>query len=134
MLARYSALGETIVPPLMTRSALSGVVMVMSSSQHRPAAIDRQVHAGDLARDVAGEKQAGVGDVLVDGDALERVIGGVPLRRLFFRDAELLSHVAADLFAEARTIDHAGCHAIDVDVVLADFERKTLGDATQPPF
>src|SRR5579863_4399486 len=134
MLARYSASGETIVPPLMTRSTLSGVVMVMSSSQHRPAAVDGQVHAGDLARHIAGEKQAGVGDVLVDGDALQRIVGGVTLRGFFFRDAELLRHVAAHFFAEARAVDHAGRNAIDVDIVLADLERKALGDAAQPPF
>ena len=36
-----------------------------SSSQHGPAAVDRQVDAGDLARHVAGQEQAGVGDVAV---------------------------------------------------------------------
>src|SRR5512135_2963075 len=108
MLARYSASGDTTMPPLMTRSTFSGVVIVMASSQHRPAAIDRQVDAGDLARHVAGKKQTGVGDILVDGDALERIVGGVALRRFFLRDAELLRHVAADFFAEAWTIDHAG--------------------------
>src|SRR5271154_545674 len=70
MLARYSASGETRIPPLMTRSAFSLTVMVRSSSQHRPAAVDRQIDAGDLARDVAGEEETGVGDVLIDRDAL----------------------------------------------------------------
>src|ERR1700685_4008454 len=138
MLARTSASGETRMPPLMTRSAWSGLlstfVMGCLSSQHRPAAIDRQVNTGDLARDVAGEKQTGVGDVVIDRDALQRIIGGVPLRGFFFRYAELLRHVAADFFPEAGPVDHAGGDAVDVDVVLADFERKTLGDAAQPPF
>ena len=35
------------------------------SSQHGPAAVDRQVDAGDLARHVAREEQAGIGDVAV---------------------------------------------------------------------
>src|SRR5579863_4491923 len=106
MLARTFASGETRMPPWMTRSTLSCVVMVPLSSQHRPAAIDRQVDASDLARYVACEKQAGVGDVLVNRDALQRIIRGVTLRGLFFGYAELLRHVAADLFAEARAIDH----------------------------
>ena len=128
-----SASGETIVPPLMTRSTFSDIVMHLPS-QHRPAAVDRQVDAGDLARYVAGEKKTGIGDVVIDGDALERVVGGVALGGLLLRDAELLRHVAADFFAETRAVDHAGRNAVDVDVVLADFERKTLGDAAQAPF
>src|SRR5580692_10157211 len=119
MLARTSASGETRMPPWMTRSAWSGLVsafvMGCLSSQHRPAAIDRQVDTGDLARDVAGEKQTGVGDVVVDGDALQRIIGGVPLCGFFFRDAELLRHVAADFLAEAGAVDHPGRDAVDVD-------------------
>src|SRR5580698_1240030 len=134
MLARYSASGETMMPPLMTRSTFSDVVMIRSPSQHRPAAIDRQVDAGDLARHVAGKKQTGVGDVVVDGDALQRIIGGVPLRGLFFGYAELLRHVAADFLAEAGAIDHARRDAVDVDVVLADFKREAFGDAAQAPF
>ncbi len=57
-----------------------------------PAAIDRQVDAGDLARDVAGEEQAGIGDVVVGGDAPQRVVAGVALRRL-------LSSVMLSFFA-----------------------------------
>src|SRR5271168_3995969 len=111
ILARTSVSGETRIPPLMTRSALWGLVsafvMGCLSSQHRPAAVDRQVDTGDLARDVARKKQTGVGDVVIDRDALQRIIGGVPLRGLFFCDAELLRHVAADFFAKTRTVDHA---------------------------
>src|ERR1700722_10218430 len=96
MLARTSASGETRMPPWMTRSALSGLVsafvMGCLSSQHRPAAVDRQVDTGDLARDVAGKKQTGVGDVIIDRDALQRIIGGMPLGCFFFRYAELLRH------------------------------------------
>src|SRR5580693_5116367 len=58
----------------------------------------------------------------------------MPLRRFFFRYAEPLRHVAADFFAKTRSIDHAGGDAVDVDIVLADLERETLGDAAQPPF
>ena len=102
--------------------------------RHRPAAVDRKVDAGDLAGHVAGEKQAGIGDVGVHGHALERVIGGVTLRGLLDADIEALGHVGADFFAKARSVDHAGRDAIDVDVVLADFEREALGDAAQAPF
>src|SRR5271156_966224 len=138
MLARTSASGETRMPPWMTRSAWSGLVstfvMGCLSSQHRPAAVDRQVDTRDLARDVARKKQTGVGDVVIDGDAFQRIIGGMSLRGFFFRYAELLRHVAAVFFPETGTVNHARRDAVDVDVVLADFERKTLGDATQPPF
>ena len=77
-LASITLSGETTLPYRMTRSA----VIIVGSSQHGPAAIDRKVDAGDLARCVAGEEQAGVGDVGVAGDALERVFGGVALDRL----------------------------------------------------
>ena len=65
---------------------------------------------------------------------LQRIFGGVALRGLLDRDVELLRHVGADLVAEARPVDHAGRHVIDVDVVLPDFEREALGDAAQAPF
>src|SRR5579863_3770543 len=126
MLARTSASGDTRMPPWMTRSTLSCGVIVQLSSQHRPAAVDRQVDAGDLARDVACKKQASVGDVLVNRDALQRIVRGVTLRGFFFRYAELLGHVAADLVAEARAVDHAGRDTIHVDIMLADFEREAL--------
>src|SRR3954467_9179648 len=96
------------MPPWMTRSTFSGFVIFSSCSEHGPAAIDRQVHAGDLARHVAGEKQAGVGDILVDGDALQRVVRGMAFGGLCFGDAELQSHVAAYLVAEAGPVDHSG--------------------------
>src|SRR5258707_12604318 len=53
---------------------------------------------------------------------------------LFLGNAKLLRHVATDLVAEARAIDHARSDAIDVDVELPDFERKALGDASKAPF
>src|SRR5713101_3795242 len=50
-----------------------------------------------------------------------------------FRYSELLRHVAADFVAKSWTIDHAGRHAIDIDVVLADLESKAFGDAAEAP-
>jgi hypothetical protein len=44
--------------------------------------IDGEVCSHDLPRDVARQEQAGVGDVGVKGDALEGVLGGMPLGRL----------------------------------------------------
>src|SRR5262245_46851515 len=129
-LASITDSGETILPPRMTRSA---VALMSVPSQHRPATVDRQVDAGDLARGVAGQEQAGIGDIDVARDALERVVGGVALHRLVDRDAEPRRHVGADLVAEARAVDHAGRDAVDVDVVGADLEREALGDAAQPP-
>src|SRR4051812_45571873 len=99
MLARYSASGETTMPPWMTMSTFSGDVIVASSSEHCPATVDRQVHARDLARDVAGEEQAGVGDVAVDRDAFQGVVGCVTFGRLCLGDSMLQRHVAADLVA-----------------------------------
>src|SRR5262249_44965753 len=128
MLASITLSGLTILPPRMTRSAVT-----MAASQHGPAAVDRQVDAGDLARGVAGEEQTGVGDIGVVGDAFEGVVGGVALHCFVDANAELFRHLGADLVAEARPIDHAGRHAIDVDVVGPDLERKALGDAAQPP-
>src|SRR5438477_1215188 len=55
--------GVTTVPPLMTRSAVS---LMPLSSQHGPAAVHRQIGTGDLARDVAGQEQAGVGDIRIE--------------------------------------------------------------------
>ena len=63
--ALISASGATITPPWITRSAVDGFQTSSHSSQRRPAAVDRNVGAGDLSRGVAGEKQAGVGDVTV---------------------------------------------------------------------
>src|SRR5688572_7219075 len=73
-LASITLSGDTTLPPRMTRSA---VVLIVRSSQHRPAAVDRQVDAGDLARGVARQEQAGIGDVDVARHPLERVVGGV---------------------------------------------------------
>src|ERR1700722_15916153 len=133
MLARYSASGETMIPPLMTRSTFSVDVIAAISSQHCPATIDRKVHARDLARHVACKEQTGVGDVVVDGNALQRIVGGVPFGGLLFGNAELGGHVAADFFAKARPVDHSGRDAVDVDVVLTDLQRETLGDAAKSP-
>src|SRR5271154_6252238 len=99
-----------------------------ASSQHSPAAVDREINAGDLARGVAGEKKAGVGYIAVNRYALERVFGRVPLSRFLDADAEALGHIGADLLAEAGAVDHARCYAIDVDVILAHLQRETLGD------
>src|SRR5712692_5817853 len=130
-LASMTESGDTTLPPRMTRSA---VLIAALLSQHRPAAVDRKVDAGDLARGVTGEKQAGIGDVDIAGDALERVVGGVALDRLVDGDAKAARHAGADLVAEARTIDHPGRDAVDIDVVGADLEREALGDAAQAPF
>src|SRR5262245_4837945 len=108
-LASMTLSGETTLPLRMTRSAC----VMASSSQHRPAAIDREVDAGDLARGVACKKQARVCDVAVDGHTLERIVRRMALHRLLDRDAELLRHVGTDLVAEPRTVDHAGRDAID---------------------
>src|ERR1700674_4429897 len=129
-LAASAKSGDTTVPPRMTRSA---VTLMDWLSQHDPAAIDRQVDAGDLTRDVAGEKQARIGNVGIRGHALQRIVGGVPCRGLLDRDVEPARHVGAHLLAKARAIDHARRHAIDIDVVGTDLEGKALGDAAQPP-
>src|SRR5205807_6861889 len=128
-LAANTASGVTTRPPRMTRS--TSFIFV---SQHRPTAVDRQVDAGDLARRVARQEQTGVGDVHVGRDALERVIGGMARGRLFDRDGEAARHLGAHLLAEAWAVDHAGRHAVDVDVVRPGFEREALGDAAQAPF
>src|SRR5712691_7887467 len=126
MLAAMTQSGDTMLPPRMTKSA---VVLMVEPSQHRPAAVDRQVDAGDLARGVARQEQAGIGDVDVARHPLERVVGGMARHRLVDGDAEPRRHVAADLLAEARTVDHAGRHAVDVEVIAADLERVALCDA-----
>src|SRR5712691_754917 len=128
-LASMTQSGVTTLPPLMTRSA----EVMIALSQHRPAAVDRKIDAGDLARGIARQEQAGIGDVDVARHALERIVGGVALGRFVDGDAEALRHVGTNLVAEARPVDHAGRDAIDVDVVGADLERKALGDAAQPP-
>src|SRR5271168_3607191 len=73
-------------------------------------------------------------DIAVNRYALERVFGRVPLSRFLDADAEALGHIGADLVAEAGAVDHARCYAIDVDVILAHLQRKTLGDPAQTPF
>src|SRR5271163_40183 len=79
MLPATVASGETIVPSRMIRSAVTviavphNIVLRKLRSQHGPAAVDRKIDAGDLARRVAGKEQAGIGDVAVDSDALERI-------------------------------------------------------------
>src|SRR6185436_1861014 len=130
MLASKTASGVTSLPPRITRSALA----LTATSQHCPAAVDRQVDAGDLPRHVAGEKQAGIGDIDVGRYALERVIRGVQRGGVLQGDVEAARHVGTNFVAEARAVDHAGRNVIDVDVVDSYFERKTLGDAAQPPF
>src|SRR5260370_1269648 len=112
-LASIAASGDTTVPLLMTRSA----VTVISASQHGPAAIDGKIDAGDLARDVAREEQAGIGDVGVGRDALERIVGGMSLGGLLYADAEAPRHVGADLVAEPGPVDHARRDVIDVYVL-----------------
>src|SRR5207249_2256856 len=82
--------GVTTVPPLMTRSAVS---LMPASSQHGPAAVHGQIRAGDLARDVARQEQAGVGDVGIESDALQRIIGRMALLCLLDGDAEAACHV-----------------------------------------
>src|SRR5215470_14329048 len=79
-LASMTESGVTTLPPRMTRSAVV-VVICTPPSQHRPAAIDRQVDTGDLARGVARQEQAGIGHVGIGRHALERVVGGVALDR-----------------------------------------------------
>src|SRR6478735_5229166 len=82
MLASMTLSGPTTLPERITRSA----TVMVGSSQHGPAAIDGKVDAGDLARSVARQEQAGVGDISVVGDALHRVFGSVALHRLLHTD------------------------------------------------
>src|ERR1700680_3421382 len=56
------------------------------------------------------------------------------LDRLLDRDTLTLGHIDADFVAKARTVDHSGRHAVDVDVVGAGLEREALGNSTQTPF
>src|ERR1700704_6527042 len=83
--ARKAPSGVTSVPPVMARSSTS---LMPASSQHSPAAVDRQIGPGDLARDVARQEQASVGDIRVQGDALQGVLRRMALCRLLDRDAE----------------------------------------------
>src|SRR5580700_7007897 len=105
-LAGSARSGDTTVPPRMTRSA---VTLIWSRSQHRPAAVDRQVDAGDLPRYVARQKQARIGNVGIHGHALQRIVGGVPCRGLLDRDVEPAGHIGAHLVAKAWAVDHARC-------------------------
>src|SRR5215471_17262407 len=97
-LASVTESGDTTLPPRMTRSAVV-VVIWAPPSQHRPAAVDRQVDTGDLARGIARQEQTGMGDVGIGRHALERVVGSMALDRLVDADAVALRHVGADLVA-----------------------------------
>src|ERR1700722_3077823 len=132
-LPTIAASGETMVPLRMTRSAVV-LISCPPCSQHGPAAVDRQIDPGNLAGRITGKKQTGIGDVAIHRDALERIFGGVALGGFCDADIEPFRHVGADLVTETRPVDHARRDAIDVDVVLADFERKAFGDAAQAPF
>src|SRR5260221_4701313 len=73
-----------------------------AASQHRPTAIDWQVDAGDLARNIAGEKQASIGDVGIAGDALKRVIRSVALGSLVDGDPPTRRAIGSNLVPEPR--------------------------------
>src|SRR5258708_7306203 len=123
--------GDTIRPLRMTRSTCLAMVDVPSS--HRPAAIDREVLAGDVARALAGEEPDRVGDVLVGADPAQRILL-LPIAPHVGRgSAGALRALGADAL-EARPVDHAGRDRVDVDVVLADLERDALGQTAQAPF
>src|SRR5262245_44370706 len=128
-LAAITQSGVTTLPLRMRRSA-----PLIVFSQCRPAAVDRQIDPGDLARNIACQKQAGVGNVGICRDALERVFVGVALCCLFLRYAQALCHVGTDLVAEARTIDHARRNTVDIDVVGSELHGEAFGDAAQSPF
>src|ERR1700761_6740695 len=81
-LASTTLSGDTTLPPRMTRSAF----VIIASSEHRPAAIDRQVRAGDLARGIACKKQASIGHVVINRDPLHCILGGVAFCGLLDRD------------------------------------------------
>src|SRR5262249_60146323 len=107
-LASMTPSGDTTLPPRMTRSA------IVIPSQHRPAAVDRQVDAGDLARHVARQEQAGIGDVDIAGYPPERVIGRVAPGCLLDREGEAGRHLGAALVPKGRAVGHAGAHARSV--------------------
>ncbi len=133
MLADIRASGETTVPPWMTRSAVVDWPCSAPHSIAQPPSTGRSTPVIWRDTSLARNRQA----LATSRSTVTRFSAYSAAWRSAASSMLMprrLRHVGADLFAKARAVDHAGRDAIDVDVVLADFEREALGDAAQAPF